>query len=265
MFSVFINPSLRTESDSDSGSEYEFEYSDSERESEEELEPESESESDPELFSEESPERPRIISIEGNIGAGKSTIIEKLKEKYENDPRVIFLLEPVSEWEKFKDNHGKNMLQKFYENPKKYTFAFQVMAYTTRLQILKTALANIGPEVKTIVMERSLDADHQIFAKMLREEGLMEEVEFQIYENMALDGLREYAVDGILWLATDFHECHERIAKRGRSGEGEITLNYLEKCEQYHIEWLGADVAMVCRLEGQNIEEDLDIIDKYLF
>ena len=44
----------------------------------------------------------KIISIEGNIGSGKSTVVNSLKQYYSND-KIYFLEEPVSEWEKIKD------------------------------------------------------------------------------------------------------------------------------------------------------------------
>jgi len=208
--------------------------------------------------------RPRIVSVEGNIGAGKSTIIENLQEKYIDDRRFHFLLEPVHQWENIKDKNGKNMLQKYYENPTRYAFAFQIMAFQTRLQLLKDTLDYIDDEVTTIVMERSLDADFHIFAKMLAEEELMEDVEFEIYKGMSAEALKEYGVDGIIWLDTEYDECYQRVQKRSREGEenGKISLKYLAKCHEYHVEWLGADTGFVCRIDGMDI--DLGKIDQYL-
>jgi len=211
--------------------------------------------------------RPRLVSLEGNIGAGKSTYMEALKQRYANKNNFLFVDEPVHLWEQICDTKGKNMIQKYYENPRKYAFAFQVMAFQTRLQLLKEAIAYaaIHEEITTIIMERSLDADYQIFAKMLFEEGLMEDVEHEIYTQMARDALREYGVDGIIWLDTDYLECFRRMEKRGREGEGCVEMNYLRKCGEYHVEWLGADLGMVCRIEGEEDSEvNLAKIDNYL-
>jgi len=205
----------------------------------------------------------RLVSLEGNIGAGKSTLMQTLQEIYQEDKRFIFIVEPVDQWEMIKDKKGKNMIKKYYENPTKYAFAFQIMAFQSRLQLLKETIASACPEVTTIVMERSLDADYHIFAKMLFEEGLMEDVEFQIYCNMALDILKKYSVDGIIWLDTDYEECFKRVEKRSRHGENKISLCYLNKCHQYHIEWLGADTGFVCRVNSSNLHE-LYKIDQYL-
>ena len=70
-----------------------------------------------------------IFSIEGNIGSGKSTLFEELKNVYSCIPNIVFLEEPVSEWEKIKNKQGEPMLQLFYRDPKKYSFSFQMMAF----------------------------------------------------------------------------------------------------------------------------------------
>jgi thymidylate kinase len=48
----------------------------------------------------------QIISIEGNIGSGKSTILNSLKEHFNNNPKIVFLQEPVAEWDKIRDKNN---------------------------------------------------------------------------------------------------------------------------------------------------------------
>ena len=183
--------------------------------------------------------RPYIISIEGNIGAGKSTFVAELKILYADRKDIVFLQEPVDAWAEITQD-GKTMLELFYENQKKYSFAFQVMAYMSRLRMIKAEIekALILSDTKIIVMERSLDADRHIFAKMLYEDGMIEKCMYEIYQLMSDDGLKEYSSDGIIWLNTGAEECHRRIGKRGREGEEKIGMEYLEKCDRYHEEWL---------------------------
>ena len=57
----------------------------------------------------------QIISIEGNIGSGKSTFVDYLKQNYKQD-NIIYLQEPNDEWNKIKDDDGITILEKFYEN-----------------------------------------------------------------------------------------------------------------------------------------------------
>ena len=70
-----------------------------------------------------------IISIEGNIGTGKSTLVQMLKDTYKNNNNVVFLQEPVDMWNTIKDSNGETILSKFYGNQEKYAFSFQMMAY----------------------------------------------------------------------------------------------------------------------------------------
>ena len=206
-------------------------------------------------------EKPRLVSIEGNIGAGKSTLVEQLKKRYKDRSDIVFLQEPVDIWESIQQE-GQSMLELFYGDQKKYSFAFQVLAFTTRLRIIRHEIKMAQSNgVKTVVMERSLDADRQIFAKMLYQDNMMEKCMYDIYQRMSDDALAEYSSDGIIWLTTDPEECFRRIAKRGREGEDSIRLDYLQKCDMYHREWLGADLGFAFIVED---EVDWEKMDAYL-
>jgi deoxycitidine kinase/deoxyguanosine kinase len=79
----------------------------------------------------------KIISIDGNIGSGKSTLMGKLKTYFINNKNVVFLKEPVDEWDTIRDENNVTMLEKFYADQKTYSFPFQMMAYISRLALLK--------------------------------------------------------------------------------------------------------------------------------
>jgi len=204
--------------------------------------------------------RPRILTVEGNIGAGKSTFLGELQKRYADRDDIMFLLEPVGIWESVVDEEGKNMLEKFYDNPKKYSFAFQVLAFSTRLKLIREAVEDaMKPDspVTTIIMERSLDADRAIFAQMLRDDGLLETCEFDIYKRIAQDAMDMFSADGILWLTVSPELCFERVGVRGREGENKITLDYLVKCDSYHKQWLGADTGFVFQVEDSKSTDHL--------
>ena len=76
----------------------------------------------------------KLVSIEGNIGSGKSTLLAYLKQKYGDNDTIIFLKEPVDEWEQIKDCNGNTILKKFYADQQKYAFPFQMMAYISRIK-----------------------------------------------------------------------------------------------------------------------------------
>ena len=180
-----------------------------------------------------------IVSIEGNIGSGKSTLLAKLRETYADDANIVFLKEPVDEWEKITDENGVTILEKFYADQEKYSFAFQMMAYVSRLKVLRDALKNISDSQHSVkrtilITERSLYTDKLVFAKMLYDSGKIEHVNYQIYLNWFDTFSGEFPVHKVIYVKTDPKNCYARIAKRSRDGEGNIPLDYLDKCSQYH-------------------------------
>ena len=179
----------------------------------------------------------QIVAIEGNIGAGKTTIFDKLKQRLAHDSGVVFMPEPVDIWESIAGSDGETILAKFYRDPIKYAFSFQVMAYSTRLAMLRKTIKE-NPHCSTIICERSLEADRNIFAKMLRASGKMEDVEYQIYEMLYKDTAAEFPLHRAVYIDSEPEKCLERIGKRARNGESTIPLDYLANCRQYYDEWL---------------------------
>lgn len=174
----------------------------------------------------------QIITIEGNIGSGKSTLLAHLREKYKDTPNILFLREPVDEWENIKDDRGITMLQKFYNDQKTYSFPFQMMAYISRLALLKEAKKN-NPDA-IIITERSLTTDKMVFAKMLYDAGNIEEVNYQIYSKWFECFACEYPIKKVIYVNSCPEVCYQRIHERARLGEAIIPLDYLNTCHNYH-------------------------------
>lgn len=179
----------------------------------------------------------RLYSIEGNIGAGKTTILENLERRFAGSTTVKFLREPVELWDTFRDENGEAILTKFYKDPKTYAFAFQVMAYSTRLSMLRE-LIRANPQCEVIICERSLEADRHIFAKMLHDDKMIDDIQFQIYETFFKNSADDYVMDGIVYINALAATCFERVTKRARTGESAIELAYLTRCGEYHDAWL---------------------------
>ena len=79
---------------------------------------------------------PLILSIDGNIGSGKSTLYADLQTYYANNNDICFVPEPVDEWKSIIDHEGTPILTNLYKNTPKYAFRFQMMAYISRLHLL---------------------------------------------------------------------------------------------------------------------------------
>jgi deoxyguanosine kinase len=185
-------------------------------------------------------QQPYIVSIEGNIGAGKTTLVEELKTRLSSSSDIVFLCEPVDVWESVTDAAGENILMKFYKNPQKYAFSLQMMALTTRMKSLQDAIHSAQIQgAKVIICERTIDADYNIFAKMLHADNTLEDIEFQIYKKIfnELVEKQQYKLDGIIYIDADTDVCLNRIEKRNRKGES-IALDYLDKCKQFHDNWI---------------------------
>jgi deoxyadenosine/deoxycytidine kinase len=175
----------------------------------------------------------RVFSIEGNIGSGKSTLIEFLKSSNE---KFIYLPEPVNLWNEIKDSNGVTILEKYYQEPDHYAFPFQMMAYITRLSIIREAIKS-APDNSVIITERSIYTDRAIFAKMLHDSGKIEDICYSIYLRW-FDEFSECKLDGIIYVQTTPEICLQRIEQRNRKGEESIPLSYLEECHRYHEEWI---------------------------
>lgn len=143
-----------------------------------------------------------IFSIEGNIGSGKSTLVKELKKSIPNilDKKVVYVQEPVNEWSKIKDKKGETILEKFYANQHKYAFSFQMMAYISRLALLRNIVRE-NPDA-IIITERSVFTDREVFAKMLYDEGKIEEVDYQIYLKWFDEFIEEIPVTGLIYVTT---------------------------------------------------------------
>lgn len=178
---------------------------------------------------------PFIMSVEGNIGSGKSTFVRLLQQTSFQDTKVIFLQEPVDSWSQIQDKDGETILSKFYADQKKYSFAFQMMAYISRLALLKETV-EANPDA-VIITERCLLTDKNVFAKMLYDSGLIEEVEYQIYLQWFYNFQKEFPISYSIYLDTDPTIAFERVKKRNREGE-DIPLSYLQQCHDYHTKWL---------------------------
>lgn len=181
---------------------------------------------------------PIIISIDGNIGSGKSTLFDNLKLHYENNSDIGFAEEPVNEWSNIVDENNITILENLYKNTKKYSFRFQMMAYISRLSLLKKMIQE--NKYKIIFTERSVYTDKEIFAKKLFDDGFIEKDEYTIYNMWFHEFLKDISLYSVIYVNVSPEICSERIEKRNRQGEN-IPLDYLKSLHKYHEEWLNSD------------------------
>ena len=211
-----------------------------------------------------------IITVEGNIGAGKTTFLESLRSRL---PFVKVLLEPVGEWISTKNAEGKSILQLFYEDKKRWSMTFQLYAFLSRLEDMKRLLKECenadatDGEPYIILTERSVLTDRFVFAEMLHTQGFLDDLEWTLY----LKWFHAYAADvpiqGILYLSTSAATSKERIGLRGREGEDSISADYLHALEAQHRHWVSTTTLPVLEVSTEpevNPEETVEKVRAWL-
>ena len=181
-----------------------------------------------------------IISIEGNIGVGKTTFMDILKRNF-NESEIVY--EPLKIWENLIDTDGDNILNKFYKDQNRWAYSFQNLACITRMTMIEDTIQNTS--AKYIFLDRSLGTDKHVFEKMLYNSGKISEIEHNMY-NMWCDFYYKYIRPEfnniIIYLRCSTETAINRIKKRGRVEEKDISYDYINELHKYHEEWLIDDI-----------------------
>ena len=200
-----------------------------------------------------------MVSIDGNIGSGKSTLMGELELYFSGNKNIVFLKEPTEDWKCITDENGITILEKFYENPTKYGFSFQIMAYISRLNIMKEERKKNPSAI--FITERSLFTDKLVFAKMLFDSGNIELINYRIYLQWFNTFADDFPVSKVIYVNTEPEICHQRILKRSRTGESNIPLEYLQNCHKYHTDMLDVSLTdCVCK-EQLVLNGNIDIYE----
>jgi deoxyguanosine kinase len=179
----------------------------------------------------------KIIGIEGNIGVGKTTFVNILMNNYKNS---CIVTEPVDIWLNIKDKNNTNLLDIFYKDTKRWAYTFQNIAYITRMKRIEDKIRE--NKYDYIFLDRSINTDKHVFEKMLYDDGLINEIEHSAY-NLWHDFYNNYVNNKIqnyktIYLRATSEICVDRIKKRNREEEKNISIDYLKKLNKYHDEWL---------------------------
>lgn len=179
---------------------------------------------------------PFLISLEGNIGSGKSTILNHLKNNLQvaGSRRIVYVDEPLDQWQRITNTENVNMLELFYKDPKKYAFSFQMMAYISRLANLQETVKRYPDHI--IIMERSLLTDYHVFAKMLYDSGDLLPEEYAIYKTW-FNHFNTLTMDALIYVHCTPETAHARCIERNRTGES-ISLEYMTKVHDQHEHWI---------------------------
>ena len=215
--------------------------------------------------------KPILISIDGLIGSGKSTLLNQLRENY---PNWHFIDEPLDTWTALKNETGESLLEVFYKDKRRWSYTFQNCAVLSRYQNIRHSIEQWqrdcvhNPELEkhnVFITERSLETDFNVFAQMLRDEGAIDAMEWDLYKKWYRMLQDSCHIDAIIYVNTSPEVSLERIGVRGRQGEGDISLDYLQNLHKYHLKWIDRIASPVMLYnnylggqKGHNQPEDVD-------
>ncbi len=164
-----------------------------------------------------------IVGICGNIGAGKSTLIELLKMEAGYTP-VYEVVE------------GNPYLSDFYEDMRKWAFHSQLFFLIKRFDFLKRVDSHKGVTLE----DRTITEDVEIFAKNLHEMGYISNRDWATYLELFKtfsDHLPQPA--GFVYLKASVSTLADHVKRRGREFENEISRDYLGRLNSLYEEWIG--------------------------
>lgn len=161
-----------------------------------------------------------FIAIEGNIGAGKTTLAHKIADDF-NAKKIL---------ERFADNP---FLPKFYKDQARYAFPLEMSFLADRYQQISDDLAQLDLFKDFIV------ADYHIFKSLIFAKVTVTEDEFRLYRKLFEIIYKEIPKpDLYIYLYQNTERLLQNIKKRGRSYEQEIPADYLEKINQGYFDFI---------------------------
>lgn len=193
------------------------------------------------------PPRKRFIALAGNIGAGKTELTGFLGRRYG--------VKPV-----FEPNDANPYLADFYRDMKAHAFQSQVwfLAHKVRLHLA------IQGEPGTVVQDRTIYEDAEIFAESLYRRGFLSERDHATYRELYEVSAATLAPpDLLVYLKARVPTLKRRIRKRGRESERDLPSRYLASLNELYDEWIaGYDRSPVLTLETDDLDWLTDLVDR---
>lgn len=162
------------------------------------------------------------IAIAGNIGAGKTTLCEKLAKHYKWDVH-------------YEDANTNPYLSDFYNDMQRWSFNLQIYFLNSRYQ----QLIEIQNGDSIIIQDRTIYEDAYIFAPNLHDMGLMAKRDFENYFTLFKTMANQVGPpDLMIYLRASISTLVSHIQTRGREYEGNMSLDYLKRLNDKYERWI---------------------------
>jgi len=167
------------------------------------------------------------ISVEGNIGSGKTTFLNYFKTN-SSIKNVEYFPEPVYKWINL-NKTGINLLEDFYKSNR--SFNLQIYIAITLDKIQKKKVNGIK------ITERTLESGRRVFAKNSLNEGKLSILEYNIIKSL-YDHFMWEKPNEIIYLRSDPKICFENMKNRNRDEETTVKLDYLINLHNLYESWI---------------------------
>ena len=168
---------------------------------------------------------PRIVAVAGNMGAGKSSLVEWLRQQFGMVPF-------------FEPNDENPYLADFYEDMPRWAMSSQLFFLVRRFQIHRAVAQRAAEDPRAMVQDRTLYEDAEVFAAHLHEAGYIDARDWGTYQDLYLtlrDEIRP--PDLMIYLRCPLQTLVRRIRGRGRDFERKIPKAYLASLERLYEAW----------------------------
>jgi deoxyadenosine/deoxycytidine kinase len=192
-------------------------------------------------------QRKRFIAVAGNMGAGKSELVQFLCRRYR--------LKPF-----FEPNDSNPYLADFYADMKKWAFHSQVYFLTHKLRLQRELMADPG----TVVQDRTIYEDAEIFCENLHRTGKIDDRDYKLYRELYDSVTATLSPpDLMVFLKCPVATLRKRILKRGRRMEIDVPLDYLKALNKLYDEWRARyTLSPVIELETDRLDYLTDLVDR---
>lgn len=166
----------------------------------------------------------KFITVAGNIGAGKSSLVRLLSQRMNWQP----FYEPVA---------NNPYLTDFYADMRTWAFQSQIYFLTHRLRVYR----ELADCQESVILDRSLYEDAEIFARGLSMQGYMNARDYETYDALYQTLLRFLpSPDLVVYLRASVPTLLARIQKRAREYERSISTEYLEMLNNSYENWIAS-------------------------
>ena len=187
------------------------------------------------------------IAVAGNIGAGKTSLVDFLRRRY----GVKAVFEP---------HRANPYLADFYKDMRRWAFHSQIYFLTHKFRLHRELEKYPG----TVIQDRTIYEDAEIFARNLHRSRYLTKREFSTYWELYQAILKELAPpDVMIFLSCSVRTMRKRIRQRGRGIERNIPARYLRNLQRLYQQWItGYKLSPVITIDSDRLDYITNLVDR---